>query len=424
MIDRKTLRENPEKIKEALLKRNFRFDLERLLEKEKEYRRLLTEINKLKTERNKITEEIKKLKSENKNTEELIKKSKEIGFNIENLEKELREIESEIENKLSEIPNIPHSSVPVGKSSEENLIVRDGGKIRKFDFEVKTHFDLGEKLGILDFKRAGKISGSRFVIYKGYGALLERALIQFFLDIATKENGYVEILPPVLVKDESAYGSAHLPKFDEEMYKTLDEKLYLLPTAETALANLHKEEILKEEDLPIYYVAYTPCFRREAGSYGKDVKGIIRQHQFNKVELFKFTKPEESYEELEKMVRDAEKILQKLDLPYRVVLLCTGDMGFAASKTYDIEVFAPGLNRWLEVSSISNCEDFQAKRTNTRFRRKNGKIEYVHTLNGSGLATPRTFIAILENYQQEDGSVVIPEVLRPYMGGVEKIPAK
>ena len=265
------------------------------------------------------------------------------------------------------------------------------------------------------------MSGSRFVIYKGYGAMLERALIQFFLDMARK-NGYTEIFPPILVKDESAYGSAHLPKFDEEMYKTLDEKLYLLPTAEMALANLHRDEILKEEELPLYYTAYTPCFRREAGSYGKDVRGIIRQHQFNKVELFKFTKPEESYEELEKMVRDAEKILQELKIPYRVVLLCTGDMGFASSKTYDIEVYAPGVKRWLEASSVSNCEDFQAKRTNTRFRRKNGKIEYVHTLNGSGLATPRTFIALLENYQNKDGSVTIPEVLRPYMGGIEKIP--
>ncbi|MEN3045601.1 MAG: serine--tRNA ligase [Candidatus Hydrothermales bacterium] len=424
MIDRKTLRENPEKIKEALLKRNYKFDLDSLLEKEKEYRKILTEVNKLKEERNRITDEIKKLKLENKSTEELIEKSREIGFNIENLEKRLREIESEIERKLLEIPNIPHESVPIGESSEKNVTVRKGGEIREFDFEPKSHFEIGERLGILDFKKAGTISGSRFVIYKGYGALLERALIQFFLDVATKENEYIEILPPVLVKEESAYGSAHLPKFDEEMYKTLDEKLYLLPTAETFLANLHRNEILKEEDLPIYYVAYTPCFRREAGSYGKDVRGIIRQHQFNKVELFKFTKPEESYEELEKMVNDAEKILQKLNLPYRVVLLCTGDMGFAASKTYDIEVYAPGLNRWLEVSSISNCEDFQAKRTNTRFRRKNGKLEYVHTLNGSGLATPRTFIAILENYQQKDGSVVIPDVLRPYMGGIEKIPPK
>ncbi|MEO0271178.1 MAG: serine--tRNA ligase [candidate division WOR-3 bacterium] len=421
MIDRKTLRENPERIKEGLLKRGYKFNIDELLEKEKLYREILTSINNLKTERNKLTDEIKRLKSENRNAEELIEKSKNIGKKIEELENKEKELEKEIEEKLLEIPNIPHESVPLGKSSEENLVVREWGKVKEFDFEPKPHWEIGEKLGILDFKRAGRMSGSRFVIYKGYGAMLERALIHFFLDMA-RENGYTEIFPPILVKDESAYGSAHLPKFDEEMYKTLDERLYLLPTAEMALANLHRDEILKEEELPLYYTAYTPCFRREAGSYGKDVRGIIRQHQFNKVELFKFTKPEESYEELEKMVRDAEKILQRLEIPYRVVLLCTGDMGFAASKTYDIEVYAPGVKRWLEASSVSNCEDFQAKRTNTRFRRKNGKIEYVHTLNGSGLATPRTFIALLENYQTKDGSIIVPHALRPYMGGIERIP--
>lgn len=421
MIDRKTLKRNPERIKEGLLKRGYKFDIDELLEKEKFYREILTQINNLNTQRNKLTEEIKKLKSENKNANELIEKSKSIGEKIEELENKAKELEREIEGKLLEIPNIPHESVPVGKSSEENVVVREWGKLREFDFEPKPHWEIGEKLGILDFKRAREMSGSRFVIYKGYGAMLERALIQFFLDMARK-NGYTEIFPPILVKDESAYGSAHLPKFDEEMYKTLDERLYLLPTAEMALANLHRDEILKEEELPLYYTAYTPCFRREAGSYGKDVRGIIRQHQFNKVELFKFTKSEESYEELEKMVNDAEKILQKLGIPYRVALLCTGDMGFASSKTYDIEVYAPGVKRYLEASSVSNCEDFQAKRTNTRFRRKNGKIEYVHTLNGSGLATPRTFIALLENYQNKDGSITVPEVLRPYMGGIERIP--
>ncbi len=421
MIDRKTLRENPEKIKEGLLKRGYKFNIDELLEKEKLFRETLTSLNNLKTERNKLTDEIKRLKSENRNADVLIEKSKNIGKKIEELENKAKELEKEIEEKLLEIPNIPHETVPVGKSSEENVVVREWGKVKEFDFEPKPHWEIGEKLGILDFKRAGRMSGSRFVIYKGYGAMLERALIQFFLDMA-RENGYTEIFPPILVKDESAYGSAHLPKFDEEMYKTLDERLYLLPTAEMALANLHRDEILKEEELPIYYTAYTPCFRREAGSYGKDVRGIIRQHQFNKVELFKFTKPEESYEELEKMVRDAEKILQRLEIPYRVVLLCTGDMGFAASKTYDIEVYAPGVKRWLEASSVSNCEDFQSKRTNTRFRRKNGKIEYVHTLNGSGLATPRTFIALLENYQNKDGSIIVPQALRPYMGGIERIP--
>ncbi len=424
MIDRKTLRENYEKIKEGLKKRGYEFDIDSLLEKDKEYRKLLTEINELKAKRNRLTDEIKKLKREGKDIGELIEKSREIGNKIEEIEEDVKNLEKEIENKLLEIPNIPHESVPVGSSSEENVVVREWGERKEFDFEPKSHWELGEKLGILDFKRAGSMSGSRFVIYKGLGALLERALVQFFLDVATKEHGYTEIFPPILVKEESAYGSAHLPKFDEEMYKTLDEKLYLLPTAEMALANLHRNEILREDDLPLYYTAYTPCFRREAGSYGKDVRGIIRQHQFNKVELFKFTKPEESYDELEKMVSDAERILQKLGIPYRVVLLCTGDMGFAAAKTYDIEVWAPGVKRWLEASSVSNCENFQAKRTNTRFRRKDGKLEYVHTLNGSGLATPRTFIALIENYQQKDGSILIPEVLRKYMGGIEKIPAQ
>jgi len=424
MIDGKTLRKNYEKIKEGLKKRGYEFDVDMLFKKYNEYRILLTEINNLKAERNKITEEIKRLKTEGGDVQELIEKSRRIGERINEIDRKTKVFEEEIKKALLEIPNIPHESVPVGFSSEENVVVREWGEKREFEFEPKPHWEIGENLGILDFKKAGEISGSRFVIYKGYGASLERALIQFFLDIATKEHGYTEVFPPILVKAESAYGSAHLPKFDEEMYKTLDEKLYLLPTAEMALANLHRDEILKEDNLPLYYTAYTPCFRREAGSYGKDVRGIIRQHQFNKVELFKFTKPEDSYEELEKMVNDAERILQKLGIPYRVVLLCTGDMGFAAAKTYDIEVWAPGIKRWLETSSVSNCEDFQAKRTNTRFRRKNGKIEYVHTLNGSGLATPRTFIALIENYQQKDGSILIPEVLRPYMGGIERIPPK
>jgi seryl-tRNA synthetase len=396
-------------------------DIDTILNKDKKLRENLTLLNELKRKRNELTNKIKELKSKGEQAENLIKESRNIGEKIKELEKETENLEKEIELLLLEIPNIPHDSVPYGKTSEDNLVVREWGKKREFSFEPKPHWDIGEKLGILDFKKAGVMSGSRFVIYKKQGALLERALIQFFLDMAIKENNYTEVLPPILVKDISAYGSAHLPKFDEEMYKTKDENLYLLPTAEMALANLHREEILKEEDLPLYYVSYTPCFRREAGSYGKDVRGIIRQHQFNKVELFKFTKPEESYDELEKMVEDAEKILQRLNLPYRVVLLCTGDMGFASAKTYDIEVWAPGVKRWLEVSSISNCEDFQAKRTNTKFKRKNGKLEFVHTLNGSGLATPRVFIAILENYQEEDGSITIPEVLRSYMGGLEKI---
>ena len=421
MIDRKLLRENPNLLKEALSKRNYDVSiLDELINLDEETRILKKEIDTLRSEKNRISKEVSKARRENSNPDSLLNEAKKIDKKLEELEKNLEEKEKILNEKLLYLPNLPHSSCPVGKSSEDNIVVREYGEIREFGFTPKPHWEIAENLKIIDFKKAGEISGSRFAIYKNEGAELERALINFFLD-HNKKKGYEEILPPTLVKEESMYVSAHLPKFREEMYYVPEDELFLIPTAETVLANLHRNEILTEDELPKYYMAYTPCYRREAGSYGKDVRGIIRVHQFNKVELFKFTKPEDSYEELEKMVQDVEDLLKLLEIPYRVVLLCTGDMGFASSKTYDIEVWAPGVGRWLEASSCSNTEAFQTRRAKTRFRRKDGRIEYPHALNGSGLATPRVFIAILENFQNEDGSITVPEVLRPYMGGKDVI---
>lgn len=386
-----------------------------------ERRTLQTELDNLRRTRNEKSQEVGRLKREGRDVTALLNELKVISNKIADLENKKRKVDSKFREEWSLIPNIPHSSVPTGKTEHDNVVVAEWGELFYFDFEPKPHWELGPQLGILNFDVSGKISGSRFITYTGKGALLERSLINFFLDLHTSKHGYREIYPPVLVRPETMYGSGQLPKFEEEMYYTERDDLYLIPTAEVSLANLHRDQILNEGDLPLYYTAYTACFRREAGSYGKDIRGMIRLHQFNKVELFKFTKPEDSYNELEKMRQDAEEILQLLKIPYRVVQLCTGDLGFAATKTYDLEAWAPGLQRWLEVSSISNTEDFQARRTMTRFRRTNGKVEFVHTLNGSGLATPRTFIAIIENYQQKDGTVVVPEVLRPYMGGIEII---
>ncbi len=425
MINIKLLRENPDIIKEALKKRGYETEVvDELLELDRKRREIIKEEDSLRKIRNEKSKEVSKTKKAGGDATSIIEEVRGIGDRIKLLSEERKKVEDIFNRKLLELPNIPHKSVPLGQDETENVVTRHWGEKREFDFTPKPHWDIGEILGILDFERAGKISGSRFVIYRKEGALLERALINFFLDIHTKEHGYEEIYPPYLVREESMYASGHLPKFREEMYFASEDKLFLIPTAEVVLANLHRDEIVPEKELTKKYVAYTSCFRREAGSYGKDVRGMIRVHQFNKVELFKYTKPEDSYEELESMLKDAERILQMLEIPYRIVELCTGDLGFAATKTYDIEAWAPGLNRWLEVSSVSNTEDFQARRANARFRRKNGKVEFMHTLNGSGLATPRVFIAILENYQQEDGSVVIPEVLRPYMGGLEIIKPK
>lgn len=422
MISKEYLREKREILISTLKKRNYQVDTESLFQLDELTRNLKKELDDLRSRKNEIAKEVGERKRKGEDIKDLIEQGKKISEEIEKLEKEYDEKNKILEQKLLELPNIPHESVPYGKDETENALVREWGDKKDFDFEPKPHWELGEKLGILEFKRASEISGSRFLIYKEKGALLERALINFFLNLHTEKHGYKEVIPPFLLKPEGAFGSGHLPKFDIEMYKTKDENLYLLPTAEMALANLHRNEILEENMLPLKYVSWTPCFRREAGSYGKDVRGMIRVHQFNKVELFKFTKPEESYEELEKMLNNAEMILQLLNIPYRIIALCTGDLGFAASKTYDIEAWAPGIKRWLEVSSVSNCEDFQARRTMTRFRRKQSKkVEFVHTLNGSGLALPRTFIAIIENYQDERGKIHIPDALKPYMNGIEII---
>jgi seryl-tRNA synthetase len=349
---------------------------------------------------------------------------KQVSERIKQLDEQIRSLDEQLHERLLYLPNLLHDSVPVGKDENENKEIRRWGTQPSLDFPKRSHWEIGEKLGILDFERAARVTGARFVFYKGLGARLERALLNFMLDLHVREHGYEEILPPVIVNRASMVGTGQLPKFEEDLFRLRDEDYFLIPTAEVPVTNLYRDEILEEDRLPLSYAAYTPCFRREAGSYGKDTRGLIRQHQFNKVELVKFTTPERSYEELERLLQDAETVLQRLGLRYRVVLLCTGDTGFSSAKTYDIEVWLPAQNQFREISSCSNFEAFQARRAGIRYRLRGGKkTEYVHTLNGSGLAIGRTVVAILENYQQEDGSVVIPEVLRPYMGGVGEIRA-
>ena len=427
MIDLKLIRENPEKVKERLKTRGEEYPIDLVLELDKKRRELLKEVESLRHLRKELSEKIGRLKKQGKHeeAEHLAKEVKQLSQKLKDQEEILRGVEQELFSQLALIPNIPHESVPIGKDETENVVVKKWGEPKEFDFTPRPHWEIGEKLGILDFERAAKITGSRFVVYWNEGALLERALINFMLDLHTKKHGYKEVLPPFIANEKTLFGTAQLPKFKEDLFKLEDWDYYLIPTAEVPLTNLHRDEILPEDVLPLYYTAYTPCFRSEAGSYGRDIRGIIRQHQFNKVELVKIVKPEDSYEELEKLLLDAEEVLQLLGLPYRVVLLCTGDLGFAAAKTYDIEVWAPGQNRFVEISSCSNCEDFQARRANIRYRPGNkGKPRFVHTLNGSGLAVGRTVMAILENYQQKDGSVVIPEILRSYTGGLEVITPK
>ena len=425
MLDLRFIRANLDKIKDMLAKRGYELDMSRFEQLDKKRREMISEIEALRAKRNELNNQISQKKKKGEDAEEIIKEMKEISLKIKDKEKELPEIEKEFQQFLLLIPNIPHESVPVGKDENDNQVVRYWGKKPEFSFKPLPHWEIGEKLGILDFKRAAKLSGSRFALYKGAGAKLERALINFMLDIHTKEHGYTEILPPFLVNSDCMTGTGQLPKFKEDLFKVEDWDLYLIPTAEVPLTNIHREETLTEDELPKYYVAYTPCFRSEAGSYGKDVRGLIRQHQFNKVELVKITKPEDSFEELEKLTKDAEEILKRLNLHYRVVCLCTGDLGFSSAKTYDLEVWLPGQGLYREISSCSNCTDFQARRAGIRFRRKGKKgSEFVHTLNGSGIAVGRTVVAILENYQQEDGSVIIPEALRPYMDGMEYIKPK
>ncbi len=402
--------------------RGVEIDWGAFLRLDSERRELIQKVEALRSKQNRYSEEISRIKREGGDPRELIAEMRGVAKEVKELERLLREKEEELRRFLLNVPNLPHESVPFGDGPQDNVEVRKWGEPPEFDFEPRPHWEIGERLGILDFERGAKLAGARFTLYRGLGAQLERALINFMLDLHIREHGYTEVLPPFMVNREVMTGTGQLPKFEEDLFKIEGMDFYLVPTAEVPVTNIHREEILREEDLPIKYVSYTPCFRKEAGSYGRDVRGIIRQHQFNKVELVKFSLPENSYEELETMLLDAEEVLRRLGIHYRVVELCTGDLGFSASKTYDIEVWLPGQGEYKEISSCSNCEDFQARRASIRFKRKGRKgTELVHTLNGSGLAVGRTVVAILENYQQADGSVVVPEVLRPYMGGVERI---
>jgi len=423
MLDIKFIRENKHLVEESLKKRRYEFSIDSLLKIDEERRRKISAIEKQKNRINELSRQIGEVKRKNEESKilELKEESRKIGEEIEQLEKELYEIEIRFNQLLLLIPNIPHESVVEGSDSSQNPVIRTWGEKPSFSFTPRPHWELGEKLGILDFARGSKLSGSGFTVMVNLGARLERALINFMIDLHVS-RGYTEVLPPFLVTSKSMTGTGQLPKFEEDMYRVQHEDLYLIPTAEVPVTNLHRDEILSINELPKKYVAYTPCFRREAGSYGKDVRGLIRQHQFDKVELVKFVIPDNSFEELEDLLVEAEEVLRQLKIHYRVVSLCTGDLGFASAKTYDIEVWLPGQNEYKEISSVSNFTDFQARRANIKFRRsQKSKLEFVHTLNGSGLAIGRTVVAILENYQQADGSVVIPEVLRPYMGGVERI---
>ncbi len=417
MLDLKFVRDNLAVVEQALKNRNASVDLSEFIGLDKKRRELLVEVEALKSRRNTVSLEVSRLKKEKQDAEALIVEMRGVGDRISAMDAEVKEIEGKLAAILMYIPNVPHSSVPVGADEESNPEVRRWGEPRKFDKEPLAHWEIGEKLGILDFERGGKVSGARFTFYKGLGSRLERSLISFMIDLHTQEHGYTEFFPPFIVNKDSMFGTGQLPKFAEDMFKLEGYDYYLIPTAEVPITNLHRGEILDAKDLPLYYTAYSACFRAEAGAAGRDTRGLIRQHQFNKVEMVKFTKPEDSYEELEKLTLNAEKVLQRLELPYHTVLLCTGDMGFSSAKTYDLEVWLPSANRYREISSCSNFEDFQARRAEIKFRREpKAKPEYVHTLNGSGVAIGRTVAAILENYQQEDGSVVVPDALRPYMG--------
>jgi seryl-tRNA synthetase len=426
MLDIKQIRENTQEIIDRLNTRgqDFAF-LHDVVKQDEKRRTLLQEVESLKQFRNESSKKIGLLKKQGEEPATLMLEVSNANERISTIDKELFEIEDFIKNTLSVVPNVPRETVVIGKGEEENLEVRKNGVIPTFTFTPKAHWEIGTGLGILDFEGGAKLTGSRFTVYKGHGAKLERALINFMLDLHTSKHGYEEMLPPFMVNATSMYGTGQLPKFEEDLFKVEPFGYYLIPTAEVPVTNYHANEILSSDDLPIFYTAYTPCFRAEAGAAGKDTRGIIRQHQFNKVELVKFVKPEDSVEELEKLTLNAEEILKQLELPYRTMMLCTGDMGFASALTYDIEVWLPSFGGYREISSCSSFEDFQARRANIRFKRdEKSKPEFVHTLNGSGLAVGRTVAAILENYQNEDGSVTIPKVLRPYFGGLEKIVKK
>ena len=421
MLDIKFIRENTESVKQALKNRNLKLDLDAFIKLDTQRREILSRLEKLRAKRNKANDEISTLLKGKKDAKDKINSMKAVSGEITGLENEIREIESQLDKIILTIPNVPHSSIPVGDPAK-NTVVRSWGEKKQFSFKPLSHIDLAQNLDIIDFNRATKITGSNFVLYKGWGAKLERALINFMLDLHTAKHGYTEVFPPFLVNRASMLGTGQLPKLEEDMYKLKDDDLFLIPTAEVPVTNIFRDEILDGDKLPVYYTAYTACFRREAGTYGKDTRGLIRVHQFDKVEMVKFVRPENSYAELERLLKDAEDVLQILELPYRVLLLATQDLSFSASKCYDLEAYAPGLDKWLEVSSCSNFESFQARRANIRFRKKEDKkVDFVHTLNGSGIALARTVAAILENYQQEDGSILIPEALRGYLDGKERI---
>lgn len=422
MLEIKLVRENLELVKTAMRNRGTDFDFEAFQSHDERRKRILFELEELRRQRNSVSDRIAEMKRNKENADAVIEKMRTVSTTIKGLEKEVSESEAALDEMIMALPNIPHKSVPVGRDENDNPVVKTVGEPTKFNYEPLPHWTIGENLGILDFNRAAKIAGARFPLYLGKGARLERALINFMLDLHTGEHGYKEILPPFIVNRKTMTGTGQLPKFEEDLFKLENLDYFLIPTAEVPVTNIHQEEVLDASLLPVYYTAYTPCFRSEAGSYGKDTRGLIRQHQFNKVELVKFTRPEASYDELETLLDNAETVLRRLELPYRVIDLCTGDIGFSSAKTYDIEIWMPSQGVYREISSCSNFEDFQARRANIRFKEKGKKgTRLVHTLNGSGLAVGRTLAALLENCQQEDGSVVIPEALRPYMGGMEAL---
>lgn len=422
MLDIKVIRKNPDEIKQRLATRGEVENFDRLLKLDQERRSILTEVEALKHRKNEVSREIPRLKKEGQDIEGIIQEMRNIGDHIKEMDDRVRSIEQEIENILLVIPNLPDESVPIGRDESENVEVKRWGEPRQFSFQPQAHWDLGTNLGILDFATAGHITGSRFTVFRGLGARLERALFNFMMDLHATQHGYTEILPPYLVHRDSMIGTGQLPKFEEDAFKVENTDYYLIPTAEVPVTNIYRDEILDGDSLPLYYCAYSACFRAEAGAHGRDTRGLIRQHQFDKVELVMFTKPEDSMSALEKMLQDACSVLEALELPYRVIQLCTGDLGISSSKTYDIEVWMPSYDRYVEISSCSNCKDYQARRANIRFRRERGaKLEFVHTLNGSGVAVGRCLAALLENYQNADGSVNVPEALQPYMGGVKVI---
>ncbi|MFA5473008.1 MAG: serine--tRNA ligase [Aminobacteriaceae bacterium] len=422
MLDLRWIRSNPDEVRKSLADRNNDMDIGPLLAMDEEKRALLTETEDLKARRNEGSKKVGAAKARGEDAASIMEEMRSLGERVKEIDARIAELDAGISDMLLSIPNRPHDSVPVGKDENDNPEVRRWGEPKSFAFEPKAHWDIGEALGILDFEKGASLSQSRFTVLKGMGARLERALLNFMLDLHTEKHGYREILPPFMVNSKTMTGTGQLPKFADDLYKCENDDLWLIPTAEVPLTNLHADEILEESMLPLFYTAYTPCFRREAGAYGRDVRGMLRQHQFDKVEMVKITTPEESYGELEKLTDNAEEVLRALGIPHRTICLCTGDMGFGSSKTYDVEVWLPSQDKYREISSCSNCEDFQARRMNTRFRPKDGgKLRFVHTLNGSGIAIGRTLIAVLENYQREDGSVEIPEVLVPYMGGATEI---